>query len=210
MRPETQSADVDASYLGEVIWVLSGSPSPAHAAKYNRVLELGKKAPAWRDLSGIDGKKHSLADLAKKKVVVVVFTCNHCPVARAYEKRIVRFTRGFKKKGVALVAINVNNLPADRLERMKERAATRGFNFPYLYDPSQKIGRAYGAVVTPHFFVLDRERKIAYMGAFDDNQNEANAKKRWLAAAVDALLKGERPEVGETRQFGCAIQYEKR
>lgn len=171
-------------------------------------VKIGDPAPDFKDIIGIDDKTHSLADYKDAKVIVVVFTCNHCPVAVAYEDRLVKFQADYKDKGVQLIAINVNNLPADRLDKMKERAAAKGFNFPYLYDSSQKVGRDFGAKVTPHFFVLDGQRKVAYMGAFDNSQNESKVEKHYVRDAVDALLAGKTPPEPVTKQFGCGIKYE--
>lgn len=171
-------------------------------------VKIGDAAPDFKDIIGIDDKTHSLADYKDAKVIVVVFTCNHCPVAVAYEDRLVKFQSDYKDKGVQLIAINVNNLPADRLDKMKERAAAKGFNFPYLYDSTQKVGRDFGAKVTPHIFVLDGQRKVAYMGAFDSSQNESKVEKHYLRDAVDALLAGKTPSEPVTKQFGCGIKYE--
>jgi peroxiredoxin len=182
--------------------------STAFAGKYNKTLDIGSKAPQWKDLAGVDGKNHSFADAAKAKAVVVVFTCNHCPVAVAYEDRLVQFAKDYKAKGVEVVAINVNNLEEDKLPAMKTRAKEKSFNFTYIYDPSQKIGRDYGATVTPHCFVLDGDRKVVYMGAFDDNQNATKVTKSYVKDAVDAVLAGKKPETTETQQFGCGIKYE--
>ena len=179
----------------------------ASAAKFNKVLDVGQPAPAWKDLAGTDGKSHSLADHKDAKVLVVIFTCNHCPVAQAYEERLKSIVKDYGKKGVELVAINVNTSDADKLEAMKKHAAEREFNFDYLYDPSQKIGRAFGANVTPHAFVLDKDRKIAYMGAIDNSMDPAKVESTYLLDAIDALLAGEKPEITEMRQFGCGIQY---
>src|SRR5205085_8393876 len=117
----------------------------------------------------IEGKKHALADLTDKDVVVVVFTCNSCPVAEGYEERIIAFDKKYcgPNGKVALVAINVNVIAEDRLPRMQERAKEKGFRFPYLHDATQKIAKDNGAVYTPEFFVLDKQRKIAFMGAMD-------------------------------------------
>jgi len=172
-------------------------------------LKIGDKAPDFKDLPGVDGKKHSLSDYADAKLLVVVFTCNHCPVAVAYEDRIVQFQQDYKDKGVQVVTINVNNIPADRMDKMIERAKEKGFNFPYLYDQSQESGRAYGATCTPHFFVLCPERKIAYMGAMDDNNNPQKVKEHWLRDAVDALLAGKTPPKQVTQQRGCSIKWDK-
>ena len=109
-----------------------------------------------------------------------------------------------------VVAVNVNNIEADRLDKMKERAKAKKFNFPYLYDSSQKMGHDYGATVTPHVFVLDKERKVAYMGAVDDNRKPKKVKKSYLRNAIDALLDGKTPPETVTKQFGCGIKYEEK
>ena len=172
------------------------------AGKYNRVLKIGQKAPPWTGLIGVDGKQHSLSDLDKAKAVAVVFTCNSCPVAVAYQDRLIQLTKDFKKIGVEVVAINVNTNRHDAIDAMKVRAREKKFNFPYLYDPTQKIARQYGATVTPHVFLLDKERKVFYMGAIDDNQNPSKVKHKRLRNAVGFLLSGP-----ETKQFGCTIKY---
>ena len=171
-------------------------------------LKPGEAAPAWSDLQGIDGKPHALADYGDAKLVVLVFTCNHCPVAKAYEDRLIALAKDYADKKVQLVAVNVNNNAADRMDAMKKRAKEKKFDFPYLYDPTQKIGRDYGATVTPHVFVLDKNRKVAYIGAVDDNMNAEAVKSRHLRDAVDALLEGKDPPQAVTQQFGCGIQYE--
>lgn len=181
----------------------------AQAGKFNRVLDIGDPAPAWENLPGVDGRQHSLADLADARIVVIAFTCNHCPVAQSYQERFKEFARKYKPKGVELVAISVNLEPADGLEKMKERAAEQEYNFPYLQDPTQQIGRKYGATSTPHLFVLDKQRRIAYMGAFDDDFSDASAvQEHYVRDAVEALLAGQEPEITETRQSGCPIRYE--
>jgi len=170
-------------------------------------VEIGNAAPSWKGLDGVDGKKHGLDDYKDAKVLVVAFTCNSCPVAKAYEDRFISFVKDYKEKGVAFVAINCNNIPADRLDKMKERAEKKGSHFDYVYDPSQKSGRAYGATVTPHLFVLDKNRRIAYMGAFDNNMAPSKVENHYVRDAVEALLAGKQPEISETRQFGCGIKY---
>lgn len=171
-------------------------------------IKVGAKAPDWSGIIGTDDKEHALADYAKAKIVVLVFMANHCPVAVAYEDRLVAIQKDYKDKGVQVVAVNVNNIPADRLDQMKIRAKEKGFNFPYIYDSSQKIGRDYGAAVTPHVFVLDQERKVAYVGAIDDNMKIKEVKQHYLRAALDALLEGKAPSVTNTKAFGCSIKYE--
>ena len=140
----------------------------------------------------------------------MVFTCNHCPVASAYEGRLVALQKDYKDKGVQVVAVNVNNIEPDRLDKMKERAKDKKFNFPYLYDSSQKIGHDFGATVTPHVFLLDQDRKVAYVGAVDDQMNAEKVKKHYLRDAIDAVLDGKQPKEAVTKQFGCGIQYEKK
>jgi peroxiredoxin len=183
--------------------------APVFAGEFNDVLSPGDPAPAWVDLPGTDGKKHSLADLKAKDVVVVVFTCNSCPAAVDYEDRILAFTKkhtGPDKK-VALVAINVNTLEEDSLPEMVKRAATRKFDFPYLYDETQKIAKLYGATYTPEFFVLNKERRVVYMGAWDDRDDPKNVKVHYLEDAVAAALKGVRPPTSESLARGCKIRY---
>jgi peroxiredoxin len=186
--------------------------SDAWAGKYNDVLNIGDPAPAWENLEGTDGKRHSLGDLAGKDVVVVVFTCNSCPVATDYEDRILALSRKFAGAAgkVGLVAINVNTVAEDRLEKMRERAEAKGFDFPYLYDASQKIGRDYGAAFTPEFFVLGKDRKIVYMGAMDDSSNAGMVKVNYLDPAIAAALSGRQPETAEAPAIGCRIRYERR
>lgn len=184
------------------------SSSSLSAAKFNKVLDIGKPAPAWSELLGVDDKRHGLADLKDAKLVVVVFACNHCPVVKTYERRLIRFVDDYRDKGVEFVAISVSRQASDQLPQMKNRASDSGFNFPYLIDPSQKIARSYGATHTPHVFVLDQQRRIAYMGKIDDHLDESKVTERFLRDAVDALLAGKQPEVAETRQVGCDIEYE--
>jgi peroxiredoxin len=171
-------------------------------------VQIGSTAPEWKNLPGTDGKNHSLADLKEAKAVVVAFTCNHCPVAVAYEDRFQEFARKYEAKGVAFVAINVNNIDADRLPAMKERAKEKGFTFSYLYDESQKIGKDFNATKTPHLFVLDGSRKVAYIGAFDDKMDAGNVNKHYVADAVEAILAGKTPAVDKTPAHGCGINYE--
>ena len=180
-----------------------------YAAENNeRKLHIGDAAPGWTGIVGTDDQKHALADYKEAKLLVLVFTCNHCPVAQAYQDRLIALTKDFQPKGVQVVAVNVNNMEADRLEPMKKRAKEKGFNFPYLYDATQKIGRDYGATVTPHVFLLDKDRKVVYMGAVDDNMNAEKVKIHYLRDAVEALLAGKTPPQAVTAPFGCHIRYE--
>jgi len=176
------------------------------AGEFNSVLNIGDKAPVWKELPGTDGKPHSLEDLKDSKLVVVVFTCNSCPIATDYEDRILALADKFKNDA-AFVAINVNTIPEDSLPKMKERAESRKFPFPYLFDKSQKIGKEFGAKYTPEFFVLDADRKIAYMGGLDDSSVADKVKTKHLEPAIDAILKGEQPATAETNAIGCRVRY---
>jgi len=180
----------------------------AQAGKFNKALSVGDAAPAWEGLPGVDGKTNALADLKDAKAVVVIFSCNHCPVAQAYEERIQQLTKDFKDRGVKLVAISVSRFPQDDFAKMHAHAKERSFNFPYLQDLSQETGRRYGATNTPQVFVLNAEKKIVYMGAFDDAWDAPDeVKEPYTRLAVEAVLAGKTPEVQETRQVGCTIEY---
>lgn len=177
--------------------------------KYNLILAIGEKGPEWKNLPGTDGKEHAFEDLKDAKAIVVAFTCNSCPYAVDYEDRLIALTEEFKDKDVAVVAINVNKIAADRMDAMKERAEEKGFNFPYLFDETQQIAKDYGATYTPEFFVLDHQRKVAYMGALDDSTKPADVEKRYVADALNAILDSKEPEVKETVAVGCRIRIER-
>lgn len=180
-----------------------------NAGEYNDVLSPGDAAPAWKDLPGIDGKTHSLADFQGKEAVVVVFMCVTCPAVADYEERLLAFARKHAGPGskVGLVAINVSALADDKMPQMKERAKEAGYTFPYIFDETQKTAKLYGAQYTPEFFVLDKDRKIAYMGALDDKDNPKQATKTFLDDAVAATLAGKTPAVRETLARGCRIAW---
>ena len=178
------------------------------ARGYAAELKIGDAAPDFHGIVGVDDNQHSLADYKDARLLVLVFTCNHCPVAKAYEDRLISLQKQYHGKGVKFVAVNVNNIPDDRLDKMKVRAKEKGFNFPYLYDESQKMGHDYGALVTPHVFLLDQDRKIAYIGAVDDNMQIAEVKDSYLRDALDALLAAKRPPQEKTLAVGCGIKYE--
>lgn len=179
------------------------------AGEFNQVLNIGDMAPAWNDLPGVDERPHSLADLQKEKVVVVVFTCNSCPYAVDVEDRLIALQKEYSSRGVALVAINVNKVKEDLLPAMKETATEKGFKFPYLFDESQKIAIDYGAKYTPEFFVLDQQRKIVYMGSLDDSPDGKKVSKRYVHLAVEAAIAGAKPDVTETVPIGCRVRFER-
>jgi peroxiredoxin len=189
------------------------------AAKKPKTLEIGAKAPNF-NLPGVDGKKYKLATFAKADILVIIFTCNHCPTAQAYEVRMKKLVTDYKNKGVAIVAISPNDPKAvrldelgysdvsDSLQDMKFRAKDKKFNFPYLYDgDNQKMSRAYGPVTTPHVFIFDKERKLRYVGRIDDSEKPKNVKSRDTRNAIEALLAGKEVPVQKTRTFGCSIKW---
>lgn len=179
------------------------------AGEFNEVLSIGDAAPAWSALPGTDGKQHSLADYKNKDVVVLIFTCASCPTAVDYEDRINDLARryGGEKGKVAVVAVCVNRVKGDLLPDLTERAKQREFAFDYLYDESQKIARDYGAIFTPEFYVLNKERKLVYMGAMDDKSNAEEVTKKHVEDAIIATLKGESPAIKETIARGCRVRY---
>ena len=203
--------------LAPAVWLTLGwstaiTPSratdePRPRSKFNRVVAVGDAAPEFDGLLGIDGKRHRLADCKEAKVVVVMFIRNLCPTTHEYEPRLRDFAQKFFDQGVELVAISVSRNPAEGLDRMAVRAKAKGYTWAYLQDESQFTGRVYGATVTPQFFVLDGERKIAYMGAFDDNVKPEQARNHFVADAVTAVLEGKTPKTVETLAKGCEIEY---
>src|ERR1044071_9093388 len=198
-------------------WLLAVASIPA--SDLPQPLPLGAPAPDFK-LPGVDGKKHSLKDFKKAEILVVVFTCNHCPTAQYYEERLKAIANDYRRKGVALVAINPNDPKSvrldelgytdlsDSLEEMKIRAKYKQFTFPYLYDgDKEEVSRAYGPVATPHAFVFDQKRTLRYRGRIDDSERPEYVKVRDLRNALDALLAGREVEVKQTKSFGCSIKW---
>ena len=173
-------------------------------------LQLGAAAPDF-NLPGVDGKNGSLASFANAKLLVVMFTCNHCPYVVGSDDRVKKFFQDYAAKGVALVGINSNetkNHPDDSLEKMKERAKKLAFPWPYLRDESQQVALAYGALRTPHFYVFDAQRKLRYTGRMDDNpRTPGQEKTRELRDAIDAMLAGKKPPVELTNPIGCNVKW---
>lgn len=164
-------------------------------------------------LKNVDNKKVSLKDIKDAKGYIVVFTCNHCPYAQAYEDRIIALDKKYKKLGYPVVAINPNNpekQKEDSYAKMQEKAKAKKFTFPYLFDEGQKIYPQYGATKTPHVYVLQKTAKgnvVKYIGAIDDNYEDASAvKTKYVENAVDALVKGKEVSVKETKAIGCSIK----
>lgn len=172
----------------------------------------GDKATDFK-LKSVDGKMYSMSDYKDAKGFIVVFTCNHCPFAVKYEDRVIELAKKYKPKGYVLLAINPNDpaaAPDDSYELMKVRAKEKGFTFPYLFDEGQKIYPQYGATKTPHAFLLDKNLIVKYIGAIDDNVEDASAVKvKFLENAIAALEKGQEPEIPLTKAIGCTIKVKK-
>jgi len=184
--------------------------SVAFAGQFNKKVSVGDKAPTFEGIPATtkagNDTSLTLSDI-KEPVVVLVFLGNHCPVVQAYEDRLIDFTKDYEGKGVKVVGVSVNDLDSDRLPGIKTYMKEKGSNYVYGYDASGQIGKAYGATNTPQFFVLDKDRTIKYLGAMDDSQQEAKVTKTYLRDAVDAVLKGDSPEISETRPVGCGVKY---
>lgn len=183
---------------------ISSSPAPGPAGYI-----VGDIAEDFA-LKNIDGKMVSLSDFKDVKGYLVVFTCNHCPYAQLYEQRIIELHRKYAPLGIPVVAINPNSpliVPEDSYEEMQKRAKLKKYPFVYLFDEEQKVYPKYGATRTPHVFLLDARRSVQYIGAIDDNpESPASAKNRWVEAALEALLRGERAETDYTRAVGCTVK----
>lgn len=188
------------------------APLAGTAGEFNPTHNIGDQITGWSKLPGTDGKEHSMADLADREVLVVIFTCNSCPYAVDYEDRIKALNQLIvdSKLNAAVVAINSNKIEADSLTAMKKRAADKDFKFPYLFDASQEVCKQFGAVRTPEFFVLNKERRIVYMGALDDNTKPNLVTQQYVVDAMSALFKGEQIELAETAPVGCLIRFERR
>ncbi len=176
-------------------------------------LEIRSAIPGIGKLPGVDGRTYSLDDFGEAKVLVVVFSCNHCPYVQAYEERMIAFQREYGARGALLIAINSNdenNYPEDSFERMVVRAKKKGFNFPYLRDADQHVAELFGATHTPEFFVFDgsRPRILRYHGRMDDNhQNPSAVRNRYVGEAVEAILGGREVTVPEVHSLGCTIKW---
>lgn len=174
-------------------------------------LRPGDPAPDFDDLPGTDGRTHSIRAFDSSPALLVVFTCNHCPYAQAWEGRLAQLAKEYAAKGVSTIWINSNeteNYPDDRMERMVERAQAKGFTFPYVRDESQEVAAAYGALVTPHPFVFDKSRRLVFQGKPDDSwQEPAKVKHTYLRDALDATLAGRAPAVPQTSVIGCTIKW---
>lgn len=186
----------------------------------HKTLPIGAAAPDF-NLPGTDGKNYSLASFKNAPIIVIIFTCNHCPTAQAYEDRIIQLTKEYSNKGVKVIAVSPNDPKAIRLdelgytdlndsfEEMKIRAKQKQFNFSYLYDgETQAMSKAYGPVVTPHVFIFDKERKLRYHGRIDDVEKPTGKPKSFdTRNAIEALLNNKEVSVKTTKVFGCSVKW---
>ena len=184
------------------------------ATVFPQGVKVGDKAPEFA-LKNVDGKVVNFLDYTSKKGIVVIFTCNHCPYAKAYEQRIIDLQTAYGSD-FQVLAINPNDAveyPDDSYEKMIVRAKEKGFNFPYLYDGTQEIAKAYGALKTPHVYVLSRAEQgfvVEYIGAIDDNYvNAKKAKHKYVENAIKALKAGEKVNPTTTVAVGCSVKWKK-
>lgn len=173
-------------------------------------LQIGDKAIDFT-LTGIDDNQHKLSDYAGSGALALIFTCNHCPYVLAWEDRLIQLQADFADRGVRFVAICANDsekYPTDSFPAMKEHAAEKGFNFPYLHDETQEVARAYGAERTPEIFLFDQNGALRYHGAPDDNYDDPSAvAAHYLRDALEAVLAGNAPETATTPPVGCTIKW---
>jgi peroxiredoxin len=183
-----------------------------HAQSVKNALKPGDTAPAFQ-LRNVDGGMVSMDDYPDAKGYIIIFTCNHCPYAVAYEDRMIELHNAYSPKGYPVIAINPNDPEVqsqDSYVKMQERASEKGFTFPYLFDEGQVIYPQYGATKTPHVFLLDKTRKVRYIGAIDDNFSDASAvKQHFVKDAIAALEAGRDPDPVTTKAIGCTIKTKK-
>jgi thiol-disulfide isomerase/thioredoxin len=173
-------------------------------------VEVDRQAPTFQRLRGTDGEVYSLSSFADARILVVVFVANGCPTVRALEPWFVDFQRAYRARAVRLVWINSNNAslsPPDTFEEMVRRTAASGLAFPYLEDGDGQVGRAFGALTTPHAFVLDEQRQVRYHGRVADSRQASTVTLPYVQLAVEDLLAGREVAVPETEPYGCAIVW---
>ena len=173
-------------------------------------LKINSLLPRFH-LPGTDGNMHSSDSFSNKEILIVIFSCNHCPYVQAYEQRIIELQNEFNENSVQIVAISSNDAvkyPEDSFDEMKKRAVEKGFNFPYLYDEDQKIAKAFGATHTPQVFLFNNERKLKYEGKIDDNWQEPDkVQSRYLREAIIEVMEGKDVSMPETFSIGCTIKW---
>jgi peroxiredoxin len=208
--------------LFSLLFLLFTAAGIVFAQQPHPILALGSPAPNF-DLPGVDGKMHTLSDYASRPILMVVFTCNHCPIAQMYEQRIEKLYNDYRSKGVAVVAIEPNDPSAirideldssdvsDSLPEMKVRARYKHLTYPYLYDgATQSVTRAYGPQATPHVFIFDRQRKLRYEGRIDNSYRIEQVKSEDARNALNALLAGRPVPVTHTGVFGCSTKWKEK
>ena len=172
-------------------------------------LKIGSKIPSF-DLPAVDGSNYSLDSFKDKKLLMIVFSCNHCPYVQAYEDRMIRIQKEYADN-LRVAAINSNDAvkyPEDSFDEMKKRSADRNFNFPYLYDESQDLAKAFDASHTPEIFLFNENRELIFHGKIDDNwQDESGVKSKYLKSAIDEYLSGKPISIPETFTIGCTIKW---
>jgi peroxiredoxin len=172
-------------------------------------LTLAERAPSF-SLRGVDGHEHTLASYDDAEVLVLIQSCNHCPYVLAWEGRMMAVQRDYADRGVRLVAFNSNDpnhYPEDSFEKMVAHSEGQEFNFDYLHDPDQSLARALGAERTPEVFAFDRDRRLVYHGAIDDNRDETAVDRHYLRNALDAVIGSSAPEIAETPAVGCTVKW---
>jgi len=172
----------------------------------------GDPAPAL-ELVDTAGAPHTLPLPGEAPATAIVWTCNHCPYALAWHERIQQVARDYADRGVRFLQVSSNDsarYPADSLERMRARVESGEFASPYLHDSGQDAARAYGALKTPHVFVLDADLRLAYLGAPDADYQDESQNAEWLRSALDAVLAGRSPDRAETEPVGCSIKWRER
>jgi peroxiredoxin len=196
-------------FLLLVILVFQSAFTPSELSE----LKVGDIAPGFT-LKNVDGKMVSPEQFADAKGFIVIFTCNHCPFSVKYEDRIIELHKKYAVKGFPVIAINPNDAekqPEDSFEEMQKRAKEKKFPFPYLYDETQEIAKAYGAMRTPHVFLLtktDRGNEVAYIGAIDDNAHApGKVKEKYVEQAIEAILQAKPVPQTTTKAIGCTIKW---
>jgi peroxiredoxin len=205
--------------LAASLMTLAVLPCPAlQAGEYNAVIDIGAPMPQFSDLPATDGTTLSSSDL-EEEVVILVFLANHCPWVKGMDPDLVKLGDAVQSDKVRIVGVSVNHREDDRLPAMKEHAAQAGYNFTYVYDESQELGRALGATRTPEYYVFDKDRMLVYMGLLHNSPasrrrdgtiyySEGEPTQFYVEDTVKALLAGEEVTVAETRAHGCSVEYE--
>ena len=189
-----------------VLFINASKPAPGYG--------VGDLAEDF-ELPNIDGKMVSMAGYSSAKGFIIVFTCNTCPYAKAYESRIIDLDEKYASKGFPVIAINPNDVvkqPGDTMEEMKKRAKNKDYSFPYLRDDSQEVAKSFGATKTPHVYVLNKESgdkyRVEFIGAIDDSPNDpTDVSETYVEDAIEALLSGRKPSITEKRAIGCTIKW---